>query len=296
LDTGVGFHADLTGEENMQFASVLQGLTPREARHQAASIIEFAGLRDFMDMPLKHYSSGMRARLSFAIACAVPSEIMVLDEALSVGDVAFRRQGMDRLAQLRARGMTCIFVSHWLWGLQHNTEEVIWLDHGRIVDRGSPLDVLPRYTGGWGDEIDSGAVQLDSAHAQPDTIDPRQGTTITATLRVLRPDQRADIRLRLMSAQGRVMVESEIENASRLAERSPGAYRLVGHIESFPMAAGTYQLAVAAVDPLDGTVLARAITWITVRGRPSVAPQLSLHSRWEVAPAPDSPAAIPRIR
>ena len=200
--------------------------------------------------------------------------------------------------QLRADGMTYVFVSHWLSALEQVSDEVICLDQGRIVDRGSPPDVISRYNGGDGfaDHPGTGPVQVRSAHAIPESIDPLEALTVAATLRVVEPAQRVDVRLRLVTPAGRILAENQIEEASRVAAQSPGEYRLEGHVGSFPMAAGTYHLVVAVIDRLDGTIVSRAATEVTVRGLPRLDPRLGLQPRWKVEEAPNPVAAGPELR
>ncbi len=299
LDSGLGLHGDLTGEENLGFASVLQGATPREARRVSAAVVEFAGLRDFMDMPVRQYSSGMRARLSFAIACSVSADILVLDEGLAAGDADFRRRAMDRLLELRDRGTTFVFVSHWLKGLEDLAEEVICLEQGRIVDRGAPSDVLSRYTGGEGGgdvAAGDGRVSVRAAWTDPPEIDPLASLTVHATLRVTAAVPGAQVRLRIGTTSGRrALVEIEIPDASRLVRESPGEYELAGHLESFPMGPGAYVATVSVVDPVAESVLSRARTPFTVAGAATPSTQLGLVPEWTVRAVPHR-ADEPRVR
>src|SRR5262245_53087639 len=142
LELGTGFNIDLTGRENIYLNASLLGRTRREIQRQFDAIIEFADVRDFIDTPLKHYSSGMKMRLGFAIAAHLDAEIMLLDEILAVGDEQFQKKCIARLRQFQAAGRTLCIVSH---SLNHITElctRVIWLSRGMIMDSGPTETVV----------------------------------------------------------------------------------------------------------------------------------------------------------
>src|SRR5690606_28625441 len=117
IELGVGFDPDMTGADNLDFAAAILGVTPRDLRRKYDDIVDFAGLGEFMDTPLKRYSSGMKARLGFALVTAFESEIVLLDEVLAVGDWEFQRRSLERVRDVRAAGATVIAVSHSHWHL-----------------------------------------------------------------------------------------------------------------------------------------------------------------------------------
>jgi ABC-type polysaccharide/polyol phosphate transport system ATPase subunit len=145
LEVGAGFHPDLTGEENVYLQASLQGMRAVETRRLLPRIIEFAELERFMDMPVKHYSSGMIVRLGFAIAAQLRPEILLLDETFAVGDARFQARALGRIRQLKAEGVTLVMVSHDPELLLELADEAIWLDRGRSIERGEPRAVLANY-------------------------------------------------------------------------------------------------------------------------------------------------------
>jgi lipopolysaccharide transport system ATP-binding protein len=151
LDLGVGFHPELTGRENVFVSGVSSGLTRREVAARFDSIVGFAELEGFLDFPLRTYSTGMHLRLAFAVASHIEPEVLLIDEVLAVGDLAFQRKCMDRLASFKTNGCTGLIVSHGPEAVLALCDDVIWLDHGRIVAFGPAQDVVAQYveaTGG----------------------------------------------------------------------------------------------------------------------------------------------------
>lgn len=147
IELGLGFDPDLTGEENLEYGGALLGLTTEEVAAHRDEIMEFAELEPFATMPVKRYSTGMLARLGFALATTVDAEVFVVDEVLSVGDWGFQRKSLQRMRELNERGSTIVFVSHNLWVVNQLCDRVALLDHGRLVDQGSTQRVLGVYLG-----------------------------------------------------------------------------------------------------------------------------------------------------
>ena len=133
LELGLGFHGELTGRENVMLQGALLGFSRAETRRRLDRIVEWSELADFIDAPIRTFSTGMAARLAFAVATDVDPDILLVDEALSVGDEKFQRKCHDRMEGLRSRGKTFMLVSHSLSQIRDNCDRVIWLHHGRIV-------------------------------------------------------------------------------------------------------------------------------------------------------------------
>src|SRR5439155_3163179 len=145
LELGTGFHPELTGRENIFLNGSLLGIQRKEMQARYESIVDFAELHEFIDTPIKHYSSGMVMRLGFAVAISVDPEILLTDEVLAVGDEAFQRKCLEYIGGLRRRGVTIIFVSHALDAVRGLCNRVIWLDHGRVVADGPSGEVIDQY-------------------------------------------------------------------------------------------------------------------------------------------------------
>ncbi|MBK8980227.1 MAG: ABC transporter ATP-binding protein [Planctomycetes bacterium] len=145
LELGAGFHPDLTGYENIFLNGMLLGLSRREVAARLESIAAYADLGEFLDTPIHTYSTGMRARLGFAVVAHVDPDIIILDEVLGVGDAAFQDKCRATLTRFRAAGTTMFLVSHQPSNVRALCERVLWLDQGRLVADGPTEDVLARY-------------------------------------------------------------------------------------------------------------------------------------------------------
>jgi ABC-type polysaccharide/polyol phosphate transport system ATPase subunit len=147
LELGSGFHGDLTGIENLWMNASLLGLTRKRTAEVFDSIIEFAGIGDFIYKPLRTYSSGMTMRLAFAVAVHVDPDILIVDEVLGVGDSAFHQKCLDKIHEFHQLGKTLLFVSHAATTLAKFCERAIWLDHGQVVAEGPLDEIVPMYEG-----------------------------------------------------------------------------------------------------------------------------------------------------
>jgi ABC-type polysaccharide/polyol phosphate transport system ATPase subunit len=142
----LGFEPEASGWENIRYRGYLQGETPRSIDGKIDAIAEFTELRDFLDMPIRYYSAGMLVRLAFAIATAIEPEILLIDEVLSVGDMAFQEKARLRMREMMAQAELMVVVSHDLESLEHLCDHGIWMDHGRIRQQGPIAQVIDAYT------------------------------------------------------------------------------------------------------------------------------------------------------
>lgn len=145
LELGAGFHPELTGRENIRLNASLLGMSLADIREAMPRIVEFAGLGNFIDEPVRIYSSGMQARLGFAVITEVSPDILLIDEVLAVGDIAFRQRCLDVLKTFRRRGVTLLFVSHNPTDIHQFCDRVLWFENCRLVADGSPDELLPHY-------------------------------------------------------------------------------------------------------------------------------------------------------
>lgn len=146
IEVGAGFHGDLTGRENIFINGAILGMTRQEVRRKFDAIVEFAGIRDFLDMPVKRYSSGMYVRLGFSVAAHMEPEVLLVDEVLSVGDVAFKARCMDAMRSFLRRGTAILFVSHNLGTVRRFCDRGVLLDHGQVRCTGSPDEAIAEYS------------------------------------------------------------------------------------------------------------------------------------------------------
>lgn len=145
LELGAGFNPEFSGRDNVYLNGSILGLTTRQIDERYRDIENFAEIGDFINQPVKTYSSGMVVRLAFAVAINVDPEILLVDEALAVGDIYFRQRCMRKVHELRARGVTILFVSHAVSDVKAIGDTVLWLDHGRVVEIGEPDRVVAKY-------------------------------------------------------------------------------------------------------------------------------------------------------
>lgn len=145
LEVGMGFHAELTGRENIYLSGAILGMKKAEIDRKFDAIVAFAELEKFLEMPVKHYSSGMYVRLGFAVAVHLEPEILLVDEVLAVGDVHFATKCEQKMRALNAQGMTIVLVTHQLWFVQTLCSRAICLEKGRIIADGAPLPVIRTY-------------------------------------------------------------------------------------------------------------------------------------------------------
>lgn len=145
LELGAGFHFDLTGAENIMLHGVLLGLTRREVFSNMNAIVAFSELEGSIHQPLRTYSSGMIARLGFAIACHLDPEILLIDEILSVGDLSFQLKCNAKIDEFKRQHVTIVLVSHSMAHVQRLCDRVIWLDKGRVIGEGAPGVILEEY-------------------------------------------------------------------------------------------------------------------------------------------------------
>jgi len=145
IEVTAGFHPDLTGRENIYLNGSILGMKRQEIKVKLESIVEFSGIKEFIDTPVKRYSSGMYSRLGFSIAAHVNPDLLLIDEVLAVGDLAFQSKCIEKINQLKDNGVTIIFISHNMNSVQNLCPRALLLDHGRIKTEGATEDVIASY-------------------------------------------------------------------------------------------------------------------------------------------------------
>ena len=145
LSVGIGFNAELTGRENIKLGGLANGLSLREIAKREEEIAEFSGLGEFVDYPLKTYSSGMRSRLGFSVAVNMEPDILLIDEALSAGDAEFRGKASAKIREIMEKASAIVLVSHGLATVEEMATTTLWLDHGQILGHGEPKEIVQAY-------------------------------------------------------------------------------------------------------------------------------------------------------
>jgi lipopolysaccharide transport system ATP-binding protein len=186
LELGAGFNQDFTGRENILFSAALYGMSPRHIQQHLQEIIEFADIGEFIDQPVRTYSSGMYVRLAFSIATTVKPDILVIDEALAVGDGVFARKSFDRIMQLKQEGVTLLFCSHSLFQVEALCQRCIWLHQGKVMAQGPSAQVISQYND-WLAQRSAG-----QDPAQPGAASPQTGLVGTGVVRLTGLKARCD--------------------------------------------------------------------------------------------------------
>src|SRR5215471_7012589 len=168
IELGAGFHPELTGRENVYLGAGLFGLTRREIDRQFDAIVDFADVARLIDTPMKRYSSGLYARLGFAVALFSNPDIVLVDEVLAVGDAAFRRRALEALRRLIGEGKTVLFISHDMWNVRRLCSEILWMEDGGVRAYGPAAEIAERYMN---------EVNLDALSNQQNALQSHRGGT-----------------------------------------------------------------------------------------------------------------------
>jgi ABC-type polysaccharide/polyol phosphate transport system ATPase subunit len=266
LELGAGFHPDFTGRENIFLSASIYGLSRSLVRERMDEIIAFSELEDFIDIPVRTYSSGMHMRLGFAIAAHIEADVLLLDEVFAVGDEAFQRKCVDRVMQFRERGGTVCFVSHDAAAVERLCERAVLLTHGRVEYDGETGEALKRYQtllaaeeapaeiGAGLREWGSGEVRV--VEVGTETADGRavevfvSGDPMTVRLRLVAeetvPAPRLSLELR--DSGGLLLGASvvDLDEVGWTAERRERSLRF--SVERLPLGEGDFQLAITLTD------------------------------------------------
>ena len=219
IELGGGFHPDLSGAENIYLQGTMLGMRHRDIGTLYDSIVAFSELESFLHMPVKRYSSGMVVRLGFAIAAHVHPEILLIDEVLAVGDMAFQQKCFRRIDELRGLGTTMIFISHNLDAVQKLCDRVVLLGHGQMVGEGEPAEMVRRYRndvlnttlrGHRGRQLTPGAGPLricdiilrDADHASVESVETGQAIRVDVSFEADRPIRHPSFRISLERLDG----------------------------------------------------------------------------------------------
>ena len=266
LELGSGFHPELSGRENVFLNGTILGMSENEIGRRFDEIVAFSGLEASIDNAVKTYSSGMQARLGFAVAVAIEPDILIVDEVLAVGDEQFQRRCLERMNELRSGGRTAIFVSHGLGQVQQICDEAIWLDKGSIAASGGTEDVINAYlrsvTGNaridarGRQRIGSGEVRLEVELAQQgvpcNAIGSGDPLTVSLAWTCDEVIDDTQFVFRIHTADGLVVAG---ERTSHEAQRlEPAAGRLEYSIAHLPLLPGSYHVSAEVIQRHTGHI------------------------------------------
>ncbi len=308
LDLGIGFHKDLTGRENLWITCRALGLSPAEINEVEGTMIDFSGLGDTVESRVRHYSTGMLARLGLALALHAKPDILLIDEVLAVGDEEYRRRAIDRVAELRQSGTTIMLVSHDWELIAQVCERAIHIVEGRLHDDGSASDVIHR-AGGTGEtggvQQLTGAVRLEPLVMPHRHVEFGGDVAVAGAIVVAEPSPHVRLELNyhvkgpfdhpgtldLEDTQVRTVFRRVVEPAPSLLAK-PGRYDFNAIIRAHHFR-GQFYVVLVAVDERDGTVISRSWTAITVGGRVTEEqPWLDLKAHWRVADSTADPEPV----
>lgn len=302
LELGAGFHAELSGTENIYLNGSILGMSKKEIDNKFDSIVEFAGLEQFIDTPVKNFSSGMVVRLGFSIATHVEPEVLLIDEILAVGDQAFQRKSTEKIEQFRRDGRTILVVSHSLGLVQQLCDTVVWLEKGHVKMTGPASDVISEYTGttygNFAREDASSKTRWGSGEAQITQV-----TTLDASEQPIDTlSSGGEIRLRL-ELNSHVRIESPVLRVqmetmsgelvwSTTTQRGTATLRVLDgpavamlQIPSLPLADGTYYVSVSITDATGATEFDHCQHWAKIHvvgGQPNDGGVVALPSSWSI--------------
>jgi ABC-type polysaccharide/polyol phosphate transport system ATPase subunit len=263
LELGAGFHPELSGRENVFLNGALLGLTTRAIKQRFDEIVDFAGMGEFIDQPVKHYSSGMYARLGFAVAVNVDPDILLIDEVLSVGDEEFGRRCAEKISDFRRDGKTVIIVTHALGVARTMCDRVASLSHGKLTAIGGSRDVIDSYLdsipshesvaappGAVGKRTGNGAMLIRSVQITGTGPDGRLSNGAGALVRIAwdahRPTPVAGFGIAISTIDGTIVSATNTRDSGHEVIISGGSGEIGFEIPSLPLLPGRYSVEVSA--------------------------------------------------
>ena len=264
LELGAGFHPELSGRENVFLNGAILGLKQKELMARFDDIVDFAGIGQYIDEPVKNYSSGMYVRLGFSVAINVDPDILLVDEVLAVGGEAFQRKCLERFADLKRNGKTVIIVSHSMGSVVTMCDHAIWFKKGHKMADGDPRQVIEAYTGSitlaehrpteTGDRWGSGEARiervalLDRAGLQSTRVGSGEPLTVRLWYTTSEPVERPVFSVSLQTLQGVVVSCPTTREGGEVPEKLDGSGWVDLVLERFPILPGTYDLTVSLTD------------------------------------------------
>jgi lipopolysaccharide transport system ATP-binding protein len=272
LEVGTGFHLELTGRENIYLNGAILGMRRAEINRNFDEIVAFAETDRFIDTPVKHYSSGMYMRLAFAVAAHLQTDILLIDEVLAVGDVAFQKRCLGKIGHMARAGRTVLFVSHDLEAVQRLCTRCLLLDHGRVVDQGSAGAMVARYLSTVAvqgrpnqwldlhavDRVGNGAARFmavrygstdPSVGYQPYTRGPLE---VSFVIRASSACEVGGLAVTISDQLGTRLLNADLETLDRVLTLQPGTHRVQLRIDQLLLNPGVYRLSFWLADKGNG--------------------------------------------
>ena len=265
LELGAGFHPDLSGRENVFLNASILGMNTKEIENRFDDIVDFAGLGQFIDTPVKNYSSGMVVRLGFAVAAHVDPEILLIDEVLAVGDASFQKRCGEKIEEFRRDGRTIVLVTHGMSQVLQLCDHAAWIEQGSIRGIGLPADVVseyaglsfnaqPKIEGEHGERWGSGeglieSVRFFQANGQETSeLVTNQPATLRIKVNAVVPIEDAVVGIRITHLHGTVVWGCNTKRRNVAMEHLTNGGEVIIEIPALPLLEGTYDLTVAFTD------------------------------------------------
>lgn len=296
IELGIGFHPEMTGWENLRCSGILHGLSRSELASVLPEIASFAGVEDAMDAPLKKFSTGMQARLGFALATQFPVQVLAIDEVLAVGDPEFQQKCFERITAMVARGTTLLFVSHEMSLVSMMCSRVVCLDDGRVIDDGDPTSVVARYLGEMAQfEPPPDPPARITNWSIPAVIDEGDGLDVHAEIEVLRPLRRPAVGLEMTMPYLNPDIVHTVSDDALPAIKEPGTYVVRGRSDALGWCNTTIRFAMVLRD--GSQLVGRATSDTRLPADPHRSSYVSLEPDWSFERTdPTSPAAAATAR
>ena len=296
LELGAGFHLEYSGRDNIAMAAALRGLSGREVEERLPQIIAFADIGDYIDEPVKHYSSGMVVRLGFAVIASLAPDLLITDEVLAVGDESFQRKCVRWMEDYLAGGGTLLLVSHSMYHIQKLCRRAVWLRDGEVVESGDVHDVTQAYLA-WherksvaasdtvamksGLEFSLGGVELNGVGGDVPAVMTR-GTHLHVRASIASREGRAPVAMvGLVRADGTPVygVSTEMDGLA-LAEQADGSYLADVTFDDLALLPGSYTVRMHVLDPEGVRMFDTCERGLTVRGESREFGLVRLSHRW----------------
>ena len=299
LELGAGFHPELSGRENVFLNAAILGVPRRQITERFDDIVAFSGLEQFIDTPVKNYSSGMFVRLGFAVAINVDPDVLIIDEVLAVGDAEFQAKCGDKIAEFRERSKTIVLVTHGMGDMVRICQRAAWLDHGTIRMVGSPQDIADAYletTHAGRSAVYQDGLRWGTGEVQADRIELLDGAGLPAefarsgselavrvTLTAQQPVTGPEVMLTIADQEGHVVSTVSTRARDAHIDVVHGERCVTLEIDSLPLSEGTYELTVAVLDDTgrrELDVRSRVVRFDVLRGPVVDGGVVTLGGKW----------------
>jgi lipopolysaccharide transport system ATP-binding protein len=259
LEVGTGFHPELTGRENVYLSGAILGMRKSEIQRKFAEIVSFAEVEEFLDTPVKHYSTGMQTRLAFSVAAHLEPEILLVDEVLAVGDLQFQKKCLGQMEHLSHGGRTVVFVSHQMNQIRRLCQKVIWVEEGQVRRVGPTAEIVGAYEAVMASGKNAGPLRAESSEMkarflrwkiaeppgdQPNILNSLGPVTVEFTVEVRKPVRAGVHGIGLYSADGQLMWGTAAYNL----KIDTGTYQFVYVLPDLPLRPGPYTWRVSLYD------------------------------------------------